>query len=76
MMKKVKYRFTVVLSDVNISQKSFSVILILVVMFTVVIFGQIHSKKNVTFTVLAIPFTVLGTFGHLTRWFLVFIPSS
>ena len=41
------------------------VILILVVIFTVVLFGQIQSNKNVKFTVLGITFTVLGTFGHL-----------
>ena len=50
-------------------EKSFSVILILVVMFTVVIFGQISSKKRITFT-------VLGIFGHFTRSFsVIFIRS-
>ena len=33
------------------TQKSFSVIFILVVIFTFVIFGQIQCQKNVTFTV-------------------------
>ena len=44
-------------SYVYSAQKSFSVILILVVTFTVVIFSQIQSKKSVTFTVFS--------FGHL-----------
>ena len=46
--------------------QSFSVILILVVTFTVVIFSQIQSKKRNVYI-----------FGHLTRSFLViFIRSS
>ena len=62
-MKKGLFMFTVLRSMIKRSiyvystTKSFSVILLLVVTFTVVIFGQIQCKKNITFTVFS--------FGHI-----------